>query len=64
MENILYRLSMSKFRSSFKLKEKDKKYVNEKGIETIKNHAYDFINNRFEINKIFKVTAGTVTGEN
>lgn len=24
----------------------------------------DFINNRFEINKIFKVTAGTVTGEN
>ena len=46
MENILYRLSMSKFRSSFKLKEKDKKYVNEKGIETIKNHAYDFINNR------------------
>ena len=24
----------------------------------------DFINNRFEINKIFKVTNGTVTGEN
>ena len=24
----------------------------------------DFINNRFEINKIFKVTAGTVTSEN
>lgn len=24
----------------------------------------DFINNRFEMNKIFKVTAGTVTGEN
>ena len=24
----------------------------------------DFINNRFEINKIFKVTAGVVTSEN
>ena len=46
MDNILYRLSISKFRSSFKLKEKDKQYIKDKGIETIKKHAYDFINSR------------------
>jgi exodeoxyribonuclease V alpha subunit len=43
MNNILYKLSKSKFRNSFKLKEKDKKYINEKGIEEIKIHAYDFV---------------------
>lgn len=43
---ILEKLSKSKFRSSFKLKEKDKKYIDEKGINTIKSHAYDFINKR------------------
>ena len=39
----LNNLSKSKFRSSFKLKDKDKKYINEKEIEKIKEHAYDFI---------------------
>lgn len=39
----LDRLSKSKFRSSFKLKEKDKNYIQEKGLNTIKQHARDFI---------------------
>ena len=49
MENIdyiLYKLSNSKFRSSFKLKEKDKLYIKEKGLVKIKEHAYDFVNKR------------------
>ncbi len=46
VDNVLTRLSKSKFRSSFHLKEKDKNYINEKGIETITKHAYDFINKR------------------
>ena len=46
IEYDLYRLSKSKFRSSFKLKDKDREYINEKGIDTIKKHAYDFITNR------------------
>ena len=31
-EEILYRLSKSKFRSSFKLNEKDKTYIKDKGM--------------------------------
>ena len=37
-------LSKSKFRSSFKLRKKEIDYINEKGLNTISNHAYDFIN--------------------
>lgn len=43
---IFNKLNKSKFRSSFHLKDKDKKYINEKGIDVIRSHAYDFINNR------------------
>lgn len=43
---LLYRLSKSKFRSSFHLKEKDIEYIDKKGLDKIKNHAYDFINKR------------------
>jgi len=43
---ILERLSKSKFRSSFKLKQKDIDYINQKGLETIKKHAQDFISKR------------------
>ena len=46
MDIILNKLSKSKFRSSFKLKEKDIKYVSDKGIDVIREHAYDFINKR------------------
>ena len=43
---ILNQLQKSKFRSGFKLKEKEKLYIKEKGLEKIKDHAYDFINKR------------------
>ena len=40
------RLGNSKFRSSFHLKQADKEYVQEKGMETIRQHARDFIAKR------------------
>lgn len=43
---ILDRLSKSKFRSSFRLKKKDIDYINQKGLDTIKKHAQDFIAKR------------------
>ena len=39
----LNNLSKSKFRSSFHLKEKEKNYIKDKGIEKIKEHANEFI---------------------
>ncbi len=39
-------LGKSKFRSSFHLKDKDKKYVVDKGLDKIREHAYDFIKAR------------------
>ena len=44
--DILEKLSQSKFRSSFKLKQKDIDYINQKGLDTIKRHAQDFIAKR------------------
>lgn len=43
IEIILSELSKSKFRNSFKLKNKDIEYINTKGFDTIEKHAYDFI---------------------
>lgn len=40
------RLSRSKFRSRFHLTEKDKAYAREKGMDTIRSHANDFIEKR------------------
>ncbi len=45
---ILEKLSKSKFRSSFKLKEKDFVYIDKVGIKKISNHAYEFINKRLK----------------
>ncbi len=42
----LERLGKSKFRSSFYLTKKEKEYVLEKGLDTIKSHAKDFISKR------------------
>lgn len=39
-------LSKSKFRSNFKLRTKDKEYIRTKGINTIKEHTYEFITKR------------------
>ncbi|MCR4661247.1 MAG: DUF4186 domain-containing protein [Clostridia bacterium] len=44
----LLKLSKSTFRSSFKLKDKDINYIDSKGFDTIKQHAYDFINARIK----------------
>lgn len=44
--NILDRLSKSRFRSSFHLKDKDILYIEDKGIDKIKEHAYDFVTKR------------------
>lgn len=46
IENIIERFSKSKFRSSFYLKEKDKQYIKEKGIDTIRRHAYELLEKR------------------
>ena len=46
--NILEKLQKSKFRSSFHLKEKDLDYINKKGLNLIKEHAYQIINNRLK----------------
>ena len=48
IDSVLNSLSYSKFRNSFHLKEKDLKYINEKGIDKIREHAYDFINKRLK----------------
>lgn len=48
IDKLLFNLSKSTFRTSFKLKEKDKLYIEKKGMETIKNHAYDFISDRLK----------------
>lgn len=50
--NILDRLAMSKFRNSFHLKKKDFDYIELVGIESIKSHAYDFVNQRLKPNNL------------
>ena len=42
----LVSLKKSKFRSKFHLTEKDRKYIQDKGIDTIRQHAIDFIKAR------------------
>ncbi len=44
--DILDKLAQSKFRSKFKLKQKDTDYIKSKGIDTIRSHAKDFISKR------------------
>ena len=46
LEDLFERLSQSKFRSGFHLKEKDKKYVLDKGGDKIRKHAKDFVSQR------------------
>lgn len=44
--DIFERLAKSKFRSRFKLRDKEKQYVQEKGLDKIRSHAEDFISKR------------------
>ncbi len=46
IEEMLQRLARSNFRSKFKLKTKEKAYVEAKGLDKIREHTYDFINKR------------------
>ena len=40
------RLERSAFRSKFHLSQKDRAYIEEKGLETIRSHAVDFVRTR------------------
>ena len=46
INNKLLELSKSKFRSSFHLRKYMIKYIDEKGMDTIKRHTADFIENK------------------
>ncbi len=46
IEDALTKLSKSDFRRKFRLSEKDKEYVREKGLCEIRKHAEDFISSR------------------
>ncbi len=52
MEEILQRLEKSNFRQKFKLKDKDKFYIEQKGLKIIREHAKDFIAKRIAPAKI------------
>ena len=45
-EESFIRLKRSAFRSRFRLKTKDIEYIREKGLDTIRSHAEDFIRDR------------------
>lgn len=45
-DDILERLSKSTFRGRFKLRDKEKQYIEQKGLDRIKSHAEDFIRDR------------------
>ena len=46
IEQALARLQGSAFRASFHLSEKDRRYIAEKGMDTIRRHAADFVRTR------------------
>ena len=46
IEETLARLQRSPFRAKFHLTEKDRAYIEKKGIETIRSHAADFVRTR------------------
>lgn len=45
-EELFSRLAKSKFRSRFKLTQKDRDYLEQKGLTTIEQHAHNFIMER------------------
>ena len=46
VEQALARLQRSAFRAKFHLREQDRQYIADKGMETIQHHAADFIRTR------------------
>lgn len=61
IDNILKRLSQSKFRGSFHLKSKDFYYINRVRLDKIKEHAYDFIKKRLSPRNILNDGKQTLT---
>ncbi len=51
-KDIFERLSKSKFRSSFHLKQRDIDYIREKGLDKIEEHAISFIEKRLKPKEI------------
>jgi hypothetical protein len=49
LDSILHRLSMSSFRSRFRLNAKDSAYFDQRGIEVVRTHARDFIARRIAV---------------
>ena len=45
-DTVLELLKRSSFRSKFKLADRDRKYIQDKGAEKISEHAFDFIHSR------------------
>jgi len=59
IEETLDKLEKNKFRSSFYLTKKDLAYIQEKGLDTIRSHAKDFV--RQKIGDAFPVNDGKQT---
>ena len=59
INSILFKLSKSMFRSSFKLRSKDIEYINKVGLDKIKSHTYDFVSKRLK--DVSKVNDGKQT---
>lgn len=49
LDYLFYRFSKSKFRSKFHLSDKDIDYINKKGMDKIREHAYDFISKDLDL---------------
>lgn len=52
IEYLLEQLQKSKFRNRFTLTQKEKLYIEEKGMDVIEKHAYDFIRSRLALSYI------------
>lgn len=52
IDDVLVELAKSKFRNNFKLDSKDIEYINKKGRDVIREHAYEFITKRLALSNI------------
>ena len=52
INRLLDGLEKTKFRGSFHLNKKMRDYVIDKGMDVIRKHAYDFVNNRIKIRPV------------
>ncbi len=46
LDRMFYRLAKSKYRGKFSLSEKDLRYIERKGLDVIREHAYEFVQKR------------------